>query len=122
MDLTDSTISWAELLLTILVTTISSGGVWAFLGSWIDKRHTHSDARTKLLLAIGQYRISYLADWYIGRGWITKDEYEDLIENMYAPYIVLGGNGTTKKLVRDVMDLPIRPSTHPPDEAEKENT
>ncbi len=45
---------------------------------------------------------------YIGRGWITQDEYENFYVYLYKPYEDLGGNGSVKRLMIEVDKLPIR--------------
>lgn len=45
---------------------------------------------------------------YIKRGWITKDEYEDLRDYLYKPYKELGGNGSAERIMLEVDKLEIR--------------
>ena len=40
-------------------------------------------------------------------GFVTADDLEEL-EYLFKPYIALGGNGTAKKLVNRVYELPIK--------------
>ena len=42
------------------------------------------------------------------RGYITRDEYENLYEYLYKPYEKLGGNGSAKRIMAEVDKLPIR--------------
>ena len=44
----------------------------------------------------------------IQRGWITKDEFENLNDYLYRPYEELGGNGTAEKIMQEVRKLPLR--------------
>ena len=53
--------------------------------------------------------ITWLGMKYIERGWITKDEYENLYEYLYKPYAELGGNGSAKRVMDEVNKLEIRP-------------
>ena len=41
------------------------------------------------------------------RGYITKDEYENLHDYLYEPYLAEGGNGTAKKVMSEVERLPL---------------
>lgn len=66
------------------------------------------DAKTRMLLGLGHDRIISLAMEYIGRGWITQDEYEDLNKYLYIPYQEMGGNGTAERIMTEIRKLPIR--------------
>ena len=44
---------------------------------------------------------------YIERGCITRDEYETM-QDLYKPYIKLGGNGSGTKIMKELENLPIR--------------
>ena len=57
-----------------------------------------------MLIGLGHDRIMFLGMTYIDRGYITKDEYE----NLYKPYEKLGGNGSAKRIMAEVDKLPIR--------------
>ena len=39
--------------------------------------------------------------------YITQDEYENLYEYLYSPYIKMGGNGSAKRVMQEVEKLPI---------------
>lgn len=59
------------------------------------------------VMGLGHDKITYLAGKYIQRGGITQDEFENLHDYLYKPYIKLGGNGTAKKDMADIYKLPI---------------
>ena len=65
-----------------------------------------------MILGLVHDRIIYLCQKYISRGWITKDEYEDLHDYLYVPYKDMGGNGTAEKLMKEVDRLPVRNLTY----------
>lgn len=89
-------------LVTILVAVFASSGFWAFLQKHFDK----NDATKKLLIGIGHDRIMCLATQYLQRGdWITVDEYENLHDYLYQPYVDNGGNGAAKRLMSEVDKL-----------------
>jgi len=48
---------------------------------------------------------------YLDRGYILKDEYDDLVKYLYKPYSAFGGNGLAEKVFEEVKELPIRRST-----------
>ncbi len=93
-------------LMTILVSVLASSGFWALLG----KIHDKNDSKTKLLVGIAHDRIICLGQSYISRGYITKDEYENLYDYLFVPYQSCGGNGTAARIMRQVEQLPLRES------------
>jgi hypothetical protein len=95
--------STIELLITFLTSMIASSGFWLFL----DKKNTTRDLSKRLLIGLAHDRIICLSMQYIDRGSITKDEYENLCEFLYLPYLAMGGNGSVKRLMAEVDKLPI---------------
>lgn len=61
-----------------------------------------------MLLGLGHDRIIFLGGQYIKRKSITKDEYENLHDYLYKPYLELGGNGTAEKIMKEVDKLPLQ--------------
>lgn len=96
--------SWLQLLITVVCSVVASSGFWAYFQSRYEKK----DASKLMLKGLGHDRICYLGSQYISRGWITKDEYENLVDYLYKPYKALGGNGTAEKIINDVKKLEIR--------------
>ena len=78
--------------------------MWTFMQKRADKK----DARTQMIVGLGHDRIMFLGIHYIERGYITRDEYENLYEYLYKPYEKLGGNGSAKRIMAEVDKLPIR--------------
>lgn len=101
----------AEIIFTIITTTLASTGFWSLILYKVQKRDEKKDSLTKLILGLAYREITELCLKYIHRGYITKDEYEDLIKYLFTPYEDLGGNGTAKKLVDEVKKLPIKEGT-----------
>lgn len=95
-------------IITVAVSGISSGGLWAFL----DKKSTRTNASTQLLLGLAHDRIIYLGRHYIDRGYITLDEYEDFIRYLWEPYSKFGGNGLADRVMREVSLLPFAEKTN----------
>ena len=89
--------------LTIVTSVLASSGLWAFL----DRRADRRDARTQLLLGIAHNQIMALGTAYLSRGYVTIDEYEDLLKYLYSPYSSFGGNGMAEKVMKEVQELPI---------------
>lgn len=114
--------TWVLPILTILAgiitSLITSQGLWAHLSAKWQK----DSAESELLRGLAHTRIMSLCEKYIERGWITPEEYEDLITYLYHPYLELGGNGTVQKMVdNEINRLPIRHIEMNQDIVRKEN-
>lgn len=92
-----------EMIVTIFLSIMASSGFWAF----VQFIQTRKSATTQLLLGLAHDRIIFLGMSYIERGWLTKDEYEDFMKYLCAPYSKFGGNGLAEKVQEDVSKLPI---------------
>ena len=95
-------------LVTIAGTLGASSGFWAF----VQRKDSRHNAQVKLLLGLAHDRITFLGMSYIERGWITKDEYEDFMKYLYAPYEQFGGNGLAEKVMLEVAKLPIKGASY----------
>ncbi|MBR4539250.1 MAG: hypothetical protein IKO52_10455 [Clostridia bacterium] len=95
---------WLKTVLTIIGAVLASSGFW----TWIQKRSEKKDIRTQVLIGLAHDRIIYLGLKYIDRGYITRDEYENLYEYLYKPYEKMGGNGSAKRIMQEVDRLPIK--------------
>lgn len=93
-----------ELIVTIICSVLASSGFWAIIQHFISK----NDNSSKLLLGLAHDRIMWLGKQYIKRGYITVEEYENLITYLYEPYIARGGNGSVKMIVDQVLKLEVR--------------
>lgn len=110
MDLSNPAL---QMVVTIVTSVLASSGFWAFLQKYFDK----NDTNRKLLIGIGHDRIMFLATQYLERGdWITTDEYENLHDYLYQPYIDNGGNGSAKRIMAEV-DSRLRIVKYPPAKA-----
>lgn len=96
-----------QIAITIFSSVMVSSGFWTF----VQKKSSFTDAKTKLLLGIAHDRIVTRGLSFLRRGWITKDEYQDYQTYLYDPYLSLGGNGLAERLVAEVQKLPIRETT-----------
>lgn len=94
---------WVEMVVTIVCAVFASGGFWALLQKLIEKK----SAKTQMILGLGHDRIIHLCKFYIEQGWISTDDYENLYEYLFKPYEAMGGNGTAKRLMDEVSNLPI---------------
>ena len=96
-------VSYLELIVAVIAAVGASSGFWAF----IQKKTEHKDAKTKLLVGLAHDRIMQSGMYYIERGYITRDEYENLYDYLYVPYKELGGNGSAKRVMEEVKKLRV---------------
>lgn len=101
-----------QTIITIVCAFIASSGFWAFF----QKRFEKKSANTKMLIGLGHDRVVYLGMHYVERGYITKDEYENLNDYLYLPYKAMGGNGSADRVMSEVNKLPIRNNNFKPKE------
>lgn len=102
-----------QTILTILGTVLASSGFWAFMQERAKRKaaeNRQNNLETKMLIGLAHDRIIFLGMTYIERGFVTQDEYENLYEYLYLPYEKLGGNGSAKRIMTEVNQLPIRKS------------
>ncbi len=98
----------SELAKTIIITVLTSSGFTSALFAFLQKIADKKDIKTRMLVGLGHDRIVYLGMKYIERGWITKDEYENLHDYLYSPYKTMGGNGSAERIMKEVDKLPIK--------------
>ena len=96
-------IHWIEVIVTIICAVLGSSGLWTI----IQKKNEKKDVKTQMLIGLGHDRVMTLGMEYIERGCITKDEYENLVDYLYKPYEMLGGNGSAARIIDEVKKLPL---------------
>ena len=99
--------TWSQIIITIFTSVLASSGLWAFLGSRLDRRVERYSAEKEILLGIAHIELVFFGMQYIERGWISKDEY-DTLQDLYKPYKKLGGNGSGTKIMNEVEKLPLK--------------
>lgn len=91
-------------IITAIAAIFASTGFWTF----ISKKSDSNTAEQKLLMGLAHDRLINQATKYIHRGYITHEEYDDIQEYLYLPYLHKGGNGTVEKIMAEVDKLPIK--------------
>lgn len=99
---------WLKMALTVAASVLASSGFWAYL----QHKSESKDVRSQMLIGLAHDRITHLGLNYIERGWITKDEYENLHDYLYVPYHKMGGNGSAERIMKEVANLPLRNSPY----------
>lgn len=95
---------------TIILACLGSSGLFAFLQYVIQlivDRKKKPTNETSLLLALAHDKIIYLCKQAIDKGFITQDEYDNVLQ-LYNPYRDAGGNHLAKKYFEEVEKLPIK--------------
>lgn len=77
-------------------------GFW----TWLSNRGRKKSNEAKLLMGLAYRAIIDSATMYINQGWISADDYHELYHYLYEPYEGMGGNGTAKRMMMQVSDLP----------------
>ena len=94
----------------IILAIIGSTGFWTVLCSAVQgavqRKRKKKSAETRLMMGMAYDRIIEQAEACIRRGWVSPDEYKDLVRYYYEPYKELGGDGTAERLMEQVKRLP----------------
>jgi hypothetical protein len=95
----------AELANPAVTALLGGSGIWA----WLRTRTDRNDSEDKLLLQVARNQLISQGRFYLDRGYVTMDEYEEY-ESEYAIYSRLGGNGLARRVFKQVDELPILPN------------
>ena len=97
-----------EYIIAIIVSIMTSSGFWAY----IQARNNKNDSKIDLLKGLAHDRIVWVGKFYIERGWLTYDEYDDFMTYLFEPYCNVGGNGYAVKIKEKLENLPMH-EVHP---------
>lgn len=97
-----------SVILAIVISVFGSTGFWALITTIWNAHSKKVSIEGKMLRGLAHDRICELGEKYLARGYITKDEYENLHDYLFLPYQALEGNGTAEKIVNDCGKLPMR--------------
>lgn len=101
MDLT----KLAELANPAVTALLGGSGIWA----WLKTRTDRNDSEGRLLLHVARNQLVSKGRFYLDRGYVTMDEYEEYVSE-YDIYSRLGGNGLARRVFKQVDELPILPN------------
>lgn len=96
-----------EAIWVAIIAGITGGGLSPLI-IFLVQRKDKNNPLADMVRGLGHDRIVYLGTEYIKRGYITKDEYENLHDYLYKPYLELGGNGTAQRIMEEVKKLPLK--------------
>lgn len=91
-----------ELLVALVVGMAGSSGIWGYAKARADRR----DGTADMLRGLAQHMIVAEGNRLIEQGYVTMDEYRNLHQGLFKPYVQLGGNGLAEKIVKEVDKLP----------------
>lgn len=94
----------------IIIAVFASTGLWSFISMLVQRYMERKSDYAMMMRGLGHDRICSLGEFYIMRGYITRDEYENLVDYLYIPYKGLNGNGTAEKIINEVKKLPLTDS------------
>ena len=77
------------------------------LRDYIRKTSNKETEHINLIISSYRYRLIQLCKLYLRQGYMTQDQYEQLIE-FYRLYSALGGNGQAKDYYQRTIQLPIK--------------
>lgn len=99
----------SEAILIAIIAGLTSGGISQLVIFLIQRKDKQkNDPLADMVRGLGHDRIIYLGQKYIQKGFVTRDEYENLHDYLFIPYKELGGNGTAEKVMKEVSNLPIK--------------
>lgn len=97
-----------EIIVAIIASVFGSTGFWALLTAIWQTKTKKKSSESRLLLGLAHDRICFLGSEFIKRGYVTRDEFENLHDYLFIPYQEMGGNGTAQKIMKDVEKLPMK--------------
>jgi len=96
-----------EIIATIVIATLGSTGLWTLINGIISTFFQKKSSINKAVLSLLHDRLYSLLNFYISKGEITADEYEN-IQYMIEPYKKLGGNGTCERLIKELDKIRLK--------------
>lgn len=96
--------TWLQITITAFTSVVGASGFW----TWIVRKDQSRNATTRLLMGMAYDYITNRGIGFIERGWISKDELEELSKYYFEPYKTLGGNGVAERVMGEVKLLPLR--------------
>lgn len=99
-----------ELITTVVVASLGSGGVVALIQAILQRKWNKQDKENEMRVALKiiiQCEVKKAAERLIGQQYITLDEKDSLFE-MYHCYKSLGGNGRLDTEMAEIGKLEVR--------------
>ena len=100
-----------DMAVTVVCAVMASSGFWTWFNNRSGKtaaKEALAVAQAEMLVGLAHDRIVTKGVRYIDRGYITKEEYENMETYLFKPYKKLGGNGSAQKIMEEINKLPIK--------------
>lgn len=100
-----------DMAVTVVCAVMASSGFWTWFNNRSSKtaeKDKMAVAQAEMLVGLAHDRIVTKGMRYIDRGYITKEEYENMETYLFKPYKKLGGNGSAQKIMEEINKLPIK--------------
>lgn len=98
-----------EMIEAIVIAIFASSGFWMFINNIYQAHKEKKSVERRALLGLLHEQLTERCEKYIKQGYITLQDYEDLLNYIYKPYRDLGGNGTGEALFNKVTNLGNQP-------------
>ena len=99
-----------DMIHAIALAVFASTGFWSFLNVVYSKKTEKKSVERRALLGLLHEQLISKCEFFLGQGWISFQEYEDLRKYIFEPYQSLGGNGTGEAMFNKVTNLPNKQS------------
>ena len=99
----------SSILIVIITSVFASTGFWSFLNVIYQNNRTKHSVERDALLGLLHERLTDKCNYYITRGWVSFQDYEDLMKYIYNPYKELGGNGYGEEMFKRLGSLKNSP-------------
>lgn len=97
-----------EAIIAIVCAVFASTGFWTLVNNLLQNRSKRLSAEGRLTRSLAHDRICELGKEYIAQGYISPDDFHNLHDYLYMPYLELGGNGVAKRIMEEVKNLPLK--------------
>lgn len=104
---------WEQVAITVFTAVLASSGIWSVILFRMQRRENEKErekekdsVESKALKALLHDRIFTSCKEAISAGTVSPDDYNNL-KYLYDPYRALGGNGTAKRMMDEVEQLPL---------------
>lgn len=99
-----------QMALTIITAVLTSGGLWAFIQNYFNKKNQNKSAIAVGLQCLLRDRLLQAEKEYSAQGYCEADDKTNM-QHMFKAYEDLGGNDVAHEAYNRIIKLPSIPST-----------